>query len=427
MALPKCSGKTLRWVKLSNSGNTLKLMVLNYSRKIIGGWTNHPCTVTSHMIDEKKMGNRGSKSEFLSNSVKEQRADGSWCINPNFMYLRCALTGFERNYPINYPSNQFKKLPFSTLIQPKLNPWLITGFTDAEGCFTILIQQNHKFQTNWRVKAIFSITLHVKDTAIVEDIKNSLGVGKVNIEGTSKIVYRVESFKDLEIIINHFTKYPLVTAKVLDFLLFKQCFELIKQGEHLTKDGLLKIVGLKTCLNRGLPDNLIEAFPNIVPIPRPDFEFKGIPDPFWISGFTSGDGSFNLKIGSSATTSIGARIQLRFGIGLHIRELDVIKGLATYFNLLYPIASKSFEVSDVKYKNIAISSKAVTFNITKYSDIVNIIIPFFDKFPIQGQKALDFEDFKKVADIMKTNDHLTAEGFLKILKIKEGMNQNRLW
>jgi len=245
-------------------------MVLNYSRKIIGGWTNHPCTVTSHMIDEKKMGNRGSKSEFLSNSVKEQRADGSWCINPNFMYLRCALTGFERNYPINYPSNQFKKLPFSTLIQPKLNPWLITGFTDAEGCF-------------------------------------------------------------------------------------------------------------------------------------------------------------NLKIGSSATTSIGARIQLRFGIGLHIRELDVIKGLATYFNLLYPIASKSFEVSDVKYKNIAISSKAVTFNITKYSDIVNIIIPFFDKFPIQGQKALDFEDFKKVADIMKTNDHLTAEGFLKILKIKEGMNQNRLW
>jgi len=176
----------------------------------------------------------------------------------------------------------------------------------------------------------------------------------------------------------------------------------------------------------GLPDNLIEAFPNIVPITKPDYVFKGIPDPFWISGFTSGDGSFNLKIGSSATTSIGVRVQLRFGIGLHIRELDVIKGLAAYFNLLYPIASKSVEVSDVKYKNITSTSKVVNFQVTKFSDIVNIIIPFFDKYPIQGQRALDFEDFKKVAEIMKTNDHLTAEGFEKIGKIKEGMNHNRL-
>ena len=72
-----CSGKTLKRDKLSNSGDTLKLMVLNYSRKVISGWINYPCTVISHEIDEKKMGNRGSKSEFISDSVKEQRADGS--------------------------------------------------------------------------------------------------------------------------------------------------------------------------------------------------------------------------------------------------------------------------------------------------------------------------------------------------------------
>ena len=120
-----CSGKTLRRDKLPNSGDTLKFMVLNYSRKAISGWINYPCIVISHKIDEKKMGNRGSKSEFISNSVKEQRADGSWYIKSQLMYLRCALTGFERNYPINNPSNQFKKLPFSTLIQPKLNPWLL--------------------------------------------------------------------------------------------------------------------------------------------------------------------------------------------------------------------------------------------------------------------------------------------------------------
>jgi len=202
---------------------------------------------------------------------------------------------------------------------------------------------------------------------------------------------------------------------------------MIKQGKHLTKDGLLKIISLKTNLNLGLSDNLIKAFSKIVPIIKRNYIFKGIPDPFWISGFTSGDGSFNLKIGSLATTSIGVRVQLRFGIGLHIRELDVIKGLAAYLNLLYPLASKSDEVLNIKYKNITTSSKVINFQITKFSDIVNIIIPFFDKYPIQGQKALDFEDFKKVVEIMKTNDHLTVKGYEKIVKIKEGMNRNRLW
>jgi len=246
-------------------------MVLNYSRKAISGWINYPCIVISHKIDEKKMGNRGSKSEFISNSVKEQRADGSWYIKSKLMYLRCALTGFERNYQINNPSNQHKKLPFSTLIKkPKLNFWFITGFADAESCFVILIQPINKYKTGWRVKPIFSITLHKKDTAILENIRRTLGVGKVNIKESSKVVYRVESFKELEIIINHFEKYALVTAKLSDFLIFKQCFEIINKGEHLTKNGLLKIISLKTNLNLGLPDNLIEAFPNIIPNVKPD-------------------------------------------------------------------------------------------------------------------------------------------------------------
>jgi hypothetical protein len=105
-------------------------------------------------------------------------------------------------------------------------------------------------------------------------------VGKVYIKESSKVVYRVESFKDLEIIINHFEKYTLVTAKLCDFLIFKQCFEFMNKGDHLTKNGLLKIISLKTNLNLGLSPNLMEAFHNIIPIPKADYIFKGKPDPF---------------------------------------------------------------------------------------------------------------------------------------------------
>ena len=46
-------------------------MIPNYIRKIISGWTNYSCMVTSHKIDENKMGHRGSKSSCLSNKEKK--------------------------------------------------------------------------------------------------------------------------------------------------------------------------------------------------------------------------------------------------------------------------------------------------------------------------------------------------------------------
>ena len=53
------------------------------------------------------MGNRGSKSDLLMKSVKEQRVDGSWCIGKSkHMHLRCTLMDFERSYKIKIPSNQ---------------------------------------------------------------------------------------------------------------------------------------------------------------------------------------------------------------------------------------------------------------------------------------------------------------------------------
>ena len=49
---------------------------------------------------------------------------------------------------------------------------------------------------------------------------------------------------------------------------------------------------------------------------------------------------------------------------------------------------------------------------------------FFQKwYPLQGVKKLEFEKFCKVALIIKTNGHLTAEGLDEIFKIKEIMNK----
>ena len=83
-------------------------------------------------MNESKMGNRGSKSDFLIESVKEQRVDGSWCIKPKLMHLRYTLMGFERNYQVKIPSKQLNKHYYSTInYSSTINPWFITGLIDA--------------------------------------------------------------------------------------------------------------------------------------------------------------------------------------------------------------------------------------------------------------------------------------------------------
>ena len=49
----------------------------------------------------------------------------------------------------------------------------------------------------------------------------------------------------------------------------------------------------------------------------------------------------------------------------------------------------------------------------------------FDKYPIKGVKALDYSDFKKVANLMYNKEHLTEEGLSKINSIKLSMNSFR--
>ncbi len=211
----KWCGKLLLWDKLPNSGDTLKLMIPSSSRKAICGWTNHSGTVISHKMSENKMGYRGSKSDLIIKSVKEQRVDGSW-VTFNFknkkVPLRSTLMGGESRYQVKIPSNQINKINYysnssnsyspyasaSTLSITPLHPYFVTGFSDAESSFIILILNEPKNITNWTVKTRFTIGLHKKDTEILELIKSYFGgVGTISSQNKNSVQYRVGSLKDL--------------------------------------------------------------------------------------------------------------------------------------------------------------------------------------------------------------------------------------
>lgn len=127
----------------------------------------------------------------------------------------------------------------------------------------------------------FSIALHIKDLALLETIQLSLGVGKINYQHSLQSVQLiVESIKEIERIIEHLEKYKLITQKRSDYEQFKKIFNLMKNKEHLTKDGLEKIVALKSSTNLGLSENLLEAFSHVDLVARSIVKNQKIQDPF---------------------------------------------------------------------------------------------------------------------------------------------------
>jgi LAGLIDADG endonuclease len=71
------------------------------------------------------------------------------------------------------------------------------------------------------------------------------------------------------------------------------------------------------------------------------------------------------------------------------------------------------------------TNQAVSLTIHKFSDLIILIIPFFEQNPLYGVKVLDYLDFCKVANLMKDVKHLTIEGLNLISTIKANMNRGR--
>jgi len=121
-----------------------------------------------------------------------------------------------------------------------LNPWWVTGYCDGESSFSIIIRKSKTHKLGWSVEPCFQIDIHKKDIAILEQIKNYFGVGEIYNHRSQSVQYRVPSVKGIMSIINHFDKYPLITQKQSNYLLFKNVINLIVNKEHLTIEGLKK-------------------------------------------------------------------------------------------------------------------------------------------------------------------------------------------
>ena len=118
-----------------------------------------------------------------------------------------------------------------------LHPYWVTGFSYAEGCFYISITAKNGCKVGREVRLYFEINLHHKDKAILVKIKNFFSVGEIFEGKNESILYVISSYKNMYKIIDHYSKYQLITQKRADYELFKQAFNLVINKKHLTPEG----------------------------------------------------------------------------------------------------------------------------------------------------------------------------------------------
>ena len=205
-------------------------------------------------------------------------------------------------------------------------------------------------------------------------------------------------------------KYPLITQKAADFILFEKIVDLMIEGAHLTIDGLQQIINIKASMNLGISETVRSEFSEINPVKREIIQTTNIPDSNWVSGFVSAEGNFDVGIKKSKNI-VGYQVYLRFRVSQHARDTQLMELLVNY------LGAGRLEKDN--------RGPAVYLVVTKFSDLNHKIIPFFNQYKILGTKNLDYLDWCKIANLINSGSHLTLEGLEEIRKIKENINQAR--
>lgn len=296
----------------------------------------------------------------------------------------------------------------------ELCPNWVTGFADAESSFSLKVSKKSTAKSGWSIIPEFRIELHSRDIILLRKIKNYFDIGIISERlDRNIIVYSVQSIRDiLNVIIPHFEKYPLITQKRADYLLFKQAINLLDSKVQSDIEGIYKIMAIKASMNTGLSDKLKISFPTVYPVCRPLINFEGDFHPNWLTGFTDGEGCFYVNT-KKAKTLTGYQIIMTFSISQHVRDERLITKIMDYL-----------ECGSIE--KVSARPTYVTMVVYKFTSIKDKIIPFFCRYPLQGVKSMDFKDFCKISNIMITKEHLTLEGVKKIKSLKSGMNSSRI-
>jgi len=129
----------------------------------------------------------------------------------------------------------------------------------------------------------------------------------------------------------------------------------------------------------------------------------------YIAGFVDGEGSFNVSLRKKSDYKIGWQVVLSFNVSQKDPTvLYIIKDL--------------FKCGIIKQRKC---DNLFSYDVTKPSDIITNILPFFDEFSFLSEsKKENYLLFKEIVGISSLRP-LCHSNFLKILDLRERINEGK--
>lgn len=132
----------------------------------------------------------------------------------------------------------------------ELKPDWVTGFVDGEGSFCVGITRHPEMSTGYQVLPDFRVVQHERDIQILYALKRFFRCGVVRRNHGDRYEFRVRKLGDLNRIVKFFETHPLKTSKNVNFKKWARIINLMNRGEHLTTEGLIKILEVAITMNR---------------------------------------------------------------------------------------------------------------------------------------------------------------------------------
>lgn len=128
----------------------------------------------------------------------------------------------------------------------------------------------------------------------------------------------------------------------------------------------------------------------------------------WIVGFIDGEGCFHVGINKHDELRFKYQVLPELTVVQHERDI----------NLLYKL--KTVMQCGVVRRN---HGDRYCWRVRSLKNLIEKIVPFFERNTLKSKKAVDFQKFAKVVRMMQEGKHLEEDGFNEILKIASTMNR----
>ena len=127
----------------------------------------------------------------------------------------------------------------------------LSGYADGEGCFCVSINRSKRHKFRWEIRPSFSVSQNQNRAKVLTLFKDQLKCGSIRPDRSDKTLkYEVRNVKELNSkVVPHFEKHHILSSKQKEFKLFADICRKMYCKEHLTKEGLKKILQLANRIN----------------------------------------------------------------------------------------------------------------------------------------------------------------------------------